>query len=99
MRVKQRKREEQNQGGIRNWSAPFRILANPVTNLLFTILIKSSQLSSFFRRLEALSGCQFQATLRTIEWSEELIDRNRNNLFHSCDITSIGHLPPLEFDF
>jgi hypothetical protein len=41
----------------RNWSATFGVLPHPIKNLLFTIMIKSSMLSSISRRLQVIFEC------------------------------------------
>jgi hypothetical protein len=51
---------------FRDSSVPFGALSNPVKNLLFTILVKSTLLSSIPGRLQGMLECKFQRTLSPI---------------------------------
>jgi hypothetical protein len=51
-----------------NWSAGFRVLFDPVKNLLFTMLLNSSMLPSRSRCIQPMLECRFD----TISWAFDL---------------------------
>jgi hypothetical protein len=84
---------------FRTWSVAFRVVFDPVKDLVFTILIKIGMLPSMFQWIHPMLRCRFHTSSQAFECPRQHVDRSWNVVLPLREIANIRDRLASEFDF